>query len=253
MLDTHCHINDSMFKGEVDQIVNNFLSAGVEKAICIGCCPESNKDVIKLSNTYESVYCAVGVHPDDCEKYDEQELEQLLINGNHKLVAVGEIGLDYYHTKENREKQIEVFESQIRLAIKHKLPIVIHCRDAFGDMLEILKKYAPFEYGAVMHCYSGSLEFAEILVKMGIKTSFTGTVTYKNAKKVQEVAKNLPLGSFFFETDSPYLTPTPYRGQRNEPKHVKEVYKFVANLRNMDLEELTKITDETAKKFFKID
>ncbi len=253
MLDTHCHINDKMFAGEVDQIVNNFLSAGVEKAICIGCCPESNKDVIKLSNTYDSVYCAVGVHPDDCEKYNEEELEQLLINRNHKLVAVGEIGLDYYHSKENREKQIEVFVSQIKLAIKHKLPIVIHCRDAFGDMLEILKTYAPFEHGAVMHCYSGSLEFARQIIKLGLKISFTGTVTYKNAKKVQEVAKNLPIDSFFFETDCPYLTPTPYRGQRNEPKHVQEVYKFVANLRNMDLEELTKIADENAKNFFKID
>ena len=253
MIDSHCHLNDNQFAGEVDQIVNNFLSAGVEKAICIGCCPESNLDVIKLSNTYDSVYCAVGVHPDDCDKYNEEELEQLLINRNHKLVAVGEIGLDYYHTKENREKQMQVFESQILLAIKYKLPIIIHCRDAFGDMLEILKKYAPFEHGAVMHCYSGSLEFAEILVKMGLKISFTGTVTYKNAKKVQEVAMNLPIESIFFETDSPYLTPTPYRGQRNEPKYVIEVAKFVAELRNMDYNELVEMTDKTAKMFFRID
>lgn len=252
MLDTHCHINDPMLINEVDQVVNNFLSAGVKKVICIGCCPNSNKDVIALANKFESVYCAVGVHPDDCDKYVEAELEELLINRNNKLVAVGEIGLDYYHTKENKQKQIEVFESQIRLAIKHKLPIVIHCRDAFGDMLEILKKYAPFKYGAVMHCYSGSVEFADILIKMGLKISFTGTVTYKNALKVQEVAKNLPLDSFFFETDSPYLTPTPYRGQRNEPKHVKEIYKFVADLRGITIEEMEKIADKNAKEFFNL-
>ena len=228
MIDSHCHINDPMFDGEVDQIVSNFLSAGVEKAITIGCCPQSNKDVIELANKYESVYCAVGVHPDDCDNYDEYELEQLLIDRNNKLVAVGEIGLDYYHSKDNREKQIEVFESQIKLAIKHKLPIIIHCRDAFGDMLNILKKYAPFECGAVMHCYSGSLEFAREIIKLGLKISFTGTVTYKNAKKVQEVALNLPLDSFFFETDSPYLAPTPYRGKRNEPKYVVDVARFVA-------------------------
>lgn len=252
MLDTHCHINDPKLIDEVNQVVNNFLSADIEKAICIGCCPESNLDVIKLSNKFESVYCAVGVHPDDCDKYNEQELEQLLVNRNKKLVAVGEIGLDYYHTKENSEKQKEVFISQIKLAKKYNLPIVIHCRDAFGDTLEILKQYAPFKNGAVMHCYSGSLEYAEILVKMGLKVSFTGTVTYNNAKKVQEVAKNLPLGSFFFETDSPYLTPTPYRGQRNEPKYVKEVYKFVADLRGITLEEMEKIADKTAKEFFKI-
>lgn len=252
MLDTHCHINDPMFDGEVGQIVNNFLAAGLECAITIGCCPESNKDVIALSNKYEKVYCAVGVHPDDCEKYNEKELEEHLINRNNKLVALGEIGLDYYHTKENKEEQIRVFESQIQLAIKHKLPIIIHCREAFGDMLNILKKYAPFEYGAVMHCYSGSLEFAREIIKLGLKISFTGTVTYKNAKKVQEVALNLPIDSFFFETDSPYLTPTPYRGQRNEPKHVIEVAKFVAVLRNIPYEELEKITDKTAKTFFKI-
>lgn len=252
MLDSHCHLNDYHFEGEVDQIVNNFLSSGVEKAICIGCCPESNLDVIKLANTYESVYCAVGVHPDDCDKYNEEEFENLLINRNSKVVAVGEIGLDYYHTKENKQKQIEVFESQIRLAIKHKLPIVIHCRDAYGDMLGILKKYAPFECGAVMHCYSGSLEWAREVLRLGLKISFTGSVTFKNAKNLHEVAKNLPLDSFFFETDSPYLAPEPFRGKRNEPKYVWEVAKFVANLREMNVDELVKITDENAKKFFKI-
>jgi len=252
LLDTHCHINDPMFKGEIDQIVSNFLDAGVENIITIGCCPESNKDVIDLSNKYKNVFCAVGVHPDDCYKYDAKELDKLLLNKNNKMVALGEIGLDYYHTKENKEEQIRVFESQIQLAIKHKLPIIIHCRDAFGDMLNILKKYAPFEHGAVMHCYSGSLEYAKELLKLGLKISFTGTVTYKNALKVQEVAKNLPLESFFFETDSPYLTPTPYRGLRNEPKYVVEVAKFVAELRNVPYDELEKITDQTAKMFFNI-
>ena len=250
MIDTHCHINDQMFNGEVDQIVSNFLSAGVENAITIGCSPESNREVIELSNKYDAVYCAVGVHPDDCDKYNKEELEQMLINRNKKLVAVGEIGLDYYHSKENREEQIKVFESQIELANKYNLPIVIHCRNAYGDMLEILKKYAPFKHGAVMHCYSGSLEFAREIIKLGIKISFTGTVTYRNAKNVQEVALNLPLDSFFFETDSPYLTPTPYRGTRNEPKNVIEVARFVADLRNMKYEDLEKITDQNAKRFF---
>ena len=252
MLDTHCHINDPMFKGEVDQIVSNFLSAGVEKAICIGCCIESSKDCIALAEKYESVYCTVGVHPSDCDKYDEQELENMLINRNDKLVAVGEIGLDYYWSKDDKELQKQVFESQIRLAIKHKLPIVIHCRDAFGDTLEILKKYAPFEYGAVMHCYSGSLEFANQIIKMGLHISFTGSVTFKNAKNLHNVAKNIPIDKFFFETDSPYLTPEPNRGKRNEPKNVLDVARFVADLREIPADELIKITDETAKKFFKI-
>lgn len=253
MIDSHCHLTDKQYENEVDQIVNNFLSAGVEKAITIGYDPQSNLKSIELANKYDCVYCAVGIHPDDCDKFNEQELDELLLNRNGKLVAVGEIGLDYFHNKDNKAKQLEVFESQIKLANKHKLPIVIHCRDAYGDTLEVLKKYAPFKYGAVMHCYSGSWEYAKELLKLGVKFSFTGTVTYKNARNVQEVAKSLPLDTFFFETDSPYLTPMPYRGQRNEPKHVVEVAKFVAELREMGYEELAEITDKTAKMFFKTD
>ena len=252
MIDTHCHLNDVQFNGEVDQIVNNYLSNGIEKVICIGCDEITNKRAKELSEKYESVYYAVAYHPDDCEKYSEEEIESYLKSSDKKLVAVGEIGLDYYHNKENRDKQIAVFESQIKLAKKYKLPIVIHCREAYGDTLNILKKHAPFKQGVVMHCYSGSLGFAKELLKLGVNFSFTGTVTYKNAVNVQEVAKNLPLDSMFFETDCPYLTPTPYRGQRNEPKHVKEIYKFVANLRGLTFEEMEQIADNNAKKFFKI-
>lgn len=253
MLDSHCHLNDNQFDGEVDKIVNNFLSAGVEKAICVGCDSVSNEKAKEIANKFDSVYYTVGFHPDDLDKFSEQELIEYLEAKDKKLVAVGEIGLDYFHNKENKEEQKRVFEAQINLAKQYKLPIVIHCRDAYGDTLEILKKHAPFEYGAVMHCYSGSWDFAKELLKLGVKFSFTGTVTYKNAVNVQEVAKNLPIDSFFFETDSPYLTPTPYRGKRNEPKYVVEVAKFVANLRNMDYNELVKTTDSNAKNFFKID
>jgi len=252
VIDTHCHINDPKFNGEVDQIVNNFLSAGVEKAICVGCCIESSRDVMELAKKYESVYCTIGVHPSDAEKYDEIVFEEMLKNKHEKVVAVGEIGLDYYWTKDNKEIQKQVFESQIQLAKKYEMPVVIHCRDAFGDTLEILKRNYPYPNGVVMHCYSGSLQFAQELLKLGVKFSFTGTVTYKNAKNVQEVASNLPLDSFFFETDSPYLTPTPYRGERNEPKFVAEIYKFVADLRGISAKEMEQIADRNAKEFFKI-
>jgi TatD DNase family protein len=251
MIDTHCHLNDNQYLGEVDQIVNNFLTAGVEKVICVGCCPETNQKALDLANSYESVYCTVGIHPDDCDKFNKQELKSLLEQGN-KIVALGEIGLDYYHNKENKEQQKKVFNEQIELAKEHKLPIVVHCRDAYGDTLEILKQNAPFAYGVVMHCYSGSWEFAQELLKLGVKFSFTGTVTYKNAKNVQEVAKNLPIDSFFFETDSPYLSPTPFRGTRNEPKNVVEIAKFVANLRGVSFEDLVEKTDKNAKLFYNI-
>ena len=251
MIDSHCHLNDKQFENQVQEVVNNFLQAGVEKAICVGCDTYSNKKAKEIANSYDCVYYTVGVHPDDCETYNEQEIEDYLINKDNKLVAVGEIGLDYFHNKENKQKQIEVFESQIKLANKYGLPIVIHCRDAYGDTLEILKKYAPFKYGAVMHCYSGSWDFAKELLKLGVKFSFTGTVTYKNAKNVQEVAKNLPLDSFFFETDSPYLTPVPNRGKQNEPKYVVDILRFVAELREVDVKELERITDNNAISFFK--
>ena len=252
-----------MFNGEVDQIVNNFLSAGVDKAICIGCCVESSRDYIELANKYDCIYCTIGVHPSDCEKYNEQALIDMLKEKNNKIVAIGEIGLDYYYGKDNKEKQItkeseeiiniylSYFKKQIKLANEYKLPIVIHCRDAYGDTLNILKEYKP-QYGAVMHCYSGSLEYANEIIKLGYYISFTGSVTFNNARNLHNVAKNIPIDKFFFETDSPYLTPVPNRGKRNEPKNVLDVARFVADLRGIDANELIKITDNTAKKFFNI-
>lgn len=250
MIDTHCHLNDTQFDGIVDQAVSNFLQAGVKAAICVGCEPVGNKRALEIAEKYDMVYATVGIHPDDCEKYDEIELENLIKNSK-KLVAVGEIGLDYFHNKDNKEMQKQVFISQIKLAKKYNLPIVIHCREAYQDTLEILTQFAPFLDGAVMHCYSGSWEFAKQLLRLGVKFSFTGVVTYKNAKNVQEVAASLPINSFFFETDSPYLSPVPHRGERNEPKNVVDTARFVAKLRNMDYFELEKITDENAKMFFK--
>lgn len=250
MIDTHCHLNDIAFEKDVDQVVNNFLLSGIEKVVCVGYNSIHNLKAKEIAGNYEEVYYAIGFHPDDIDTYDEQELENELKQNNKKLVAIGEIGLDYFHNNENKEKQKKGFISQIMLAKKYKLPIIIHCRDAYGDTLEILKQYAPFEYGAVMHCFSGSFEFAREILKLGVKISFTGTVTYNNAKNVQEVASSIPLGDFFFETDCPYLTPIPNRGKRNEPMFVKDVYSFVAELRNIPVAELENVVDLSAKKFF---
>ena len=251
MLDTHCHLNDQKYSGELDSIVANFLHSGIEKAVCVGWDYISSVQAKEIAEKYESVYYAVGVHPDECDSFNEAEIENLLINRTNKLVALGEIGLDYFHNKDNKIKQKQVFIAQIKLAKKYGLPIIIHCREAFGDTLEILKQHAPFKNGAVMHCYSGSLEYANELIKLGIKISFTGTVTYKNAVNLKEVAANIPLESFFFETDSPYLSPQSKRGERNEPRNVKEVAEYVAELRNVDVESLINFTDNSAKAFFK--
>ena len=252
MIDSHCHLNDKMYEQDLEEVIADVFSSGIDKVICVGADYLSSVKAGEIASTHENIYYTIGVHPDDCNNYSESEIEDLIVNANKKLVAIGEIGLDYFHNKGNRFRQIETFESQINLAIKHNLPIVVHCREAYGDCLEVLKRFAPLKIGAVFHCYSGSIEFARELLKLGVKFSFTGSVTFNNAKNIQEVAKNLPIDSFFFETDSPYLTPTPYRGERNSPKNVFEVAKFVANLRGMDVNELIKITDQNAKNFFKI-
>lgn len=252
MIDTHCHLNDSKLLDRADEVVSNFLQAGVDKAICVSYDFESSVTAQKLAEKFDCVFYSVGIHPDNCAEFDYNKLENLIINANSKIVAVGEIGLDYFHNKDNKAEQKEVFIKQIELANKYNLPIIIHCREAYGDTLEILKQFAPFKYGAVMHCYGGSLEYANELIKLGVKISFTGTVTFKNAVNVKEVAKNIPLDSFFVETDSPYLTPEPNRGKLNEPKYVIDVAKYIAQLRDMSYDEIVSITDNNAKKFFQI-
>ena len=251
MLDTHCHLNDAQYDADREQVISEVFSSGIEKVICVGADFSSSETAKQLAESHENVYYSVGIHPDECDSYNQTQFEKLITTGGKKLVAVGEIGLDYFHNKENKEKQIEVFSSQVELAIKHNLPIIIHCREAYGDTLAVLKKHA-LKVPVVFHCYSGSLDYARELIKMGVKISFTGSVTFKNATNVQEVAKNIPLGSFFFETDSPYLSPVPHRGERNTPKNVWDVANFVANLRGMSCDELVKLTDKTAKEFFNL-
>lgn len=255
MIDTHCHLNDDYYNEDLHSVISNYLQAGVSVAVCVGYDLPSSLKAEKIARENPSVYYAIGVHPDNCHLYNESEIEQAIkqgLNSHSKLVAVGEIGLDYFHNKENKQEQKEVFISQIKLAKKYNLPIIIHCREAYGDVLEILKEYAPISSGAVMHCYGGSLEYAKELMRLGVKISFTGTVTFKNAVNVKEVAKNIPLNDLFFETDCPYLTPEPNRGKRNEPKYVVDVLKYVAKLRDMDEKELELLTNKNAKDFFKI-
>lgn len=289
-IDTHCHLNDAQFDNEVEQIINNFLHAGGCKAICVGWDIPSSQKAQQIAQMHKEIYYSVGVHPDNAAEFNAQELENLIIAGikdadkshhnvianqlDHqvalaistpkpsdcyyaqstaisKLVAIGEIGLDYFHNKNNKPEQKAVFISQIELANKYNLPIIIHCRDAYGDTLEVLKQHPP-KFGAVMHCYSGSLQFANELLRLGIKISFTGTVTYKNAVNVKEVAQNLPLDSFFLETDCPYLAPVPHRGERNQPAFVYHVAECIAQLKNMPVEDLISATSQNAIKFFNL-
>ena len=260
MIDTHCHLSmvldsEGMIDyNQIEDILKQMKDNGITHAITIGSNIEDSKVSVDIANKYDNIYCAVGVHPEEVESFNIDEIENLIKQNldSRKLVAVGEIGLDYYWRKDNKAEQIEIFKQQIELAKKYNLPIVVHCRDAYGDVLDILKQYAPFENGGVVHCYSGSIDWAKEVIKLGLLISFTGVVTYPNASNIQEVAKWVDIDKFMIETDSPFLTPVPFRGKKNNPSYVIYVLQFIANLKNMDCNELDKITTKNAKKIFKI-
>lgn len=258
MIDTHCHLsmvldeNGRVDYNEIDNILKQMVVDGVTHAITVGSNIEDSKLSIEIAKHYDNIYCAVGVHPEEVESFDIEELENLLKlnldSGN--LVAIGEIGLDYYWRKDNKEAQIEIFKKQIELAKKYNLPIIVHCRDAYGDVLEVLKEYAPFDKGGVIHCYSGSIEWAKEVIKLGFLISFTGVVTYPNAINIQEVAKWVDNDKFMVETDSPFLTPVPFRGKKNNPSYTKYTLEYIARLKNKISEEIDIITTNNAIKLF---
>lgn len=245
MYDTHCHLNDKKYEHNLPQIISNYEQSGIQKVICVGFDFESSFLAQKIAHDYDSVYYSVGVHTENLEDYDESKLLALLDKSDSKLVALGEIGLDYYYRQDNKEQQKKVFVQQLELAQKYNLPVIIHCRDAYGDMLEILKKYKPI---GVMHCFSGSLEWAKEILNLGLKISFAGSVTFNNAKNLQATAKELNIKDILVETDSPYLCPI--RGQQNEPKYVMDIAKFLADLKGIAYEEFVEQMDKNAVLLF---
>lgn len=260
MIDTHCHLsmvldeNKKIDYNQIDDILNQMKENGVTRAITIGSNMEDSRLSVEIAKHYDNIYCAVGVHPEELKTFDIAELENLVKSNldSGKLVAIGEIGLDYYWRKDNKAEQIEIFKRQIELSKKYNLPIVVHCRDAYGDVLEILKEYAPFDNGGVIHCYSGSIEWAKEVIKLGFLISFTGVITYPNASNVQEVAKWVDDNKFMVETDSPFLTPVPFRGKKNNPSYTKYTLEYIAKLKNKKVQEINNITTNNAIKLFNL-
>ncbi len=252
-IDTHCHLHDEKLIFNTDRIVEEYLRDGVEIAINAGVNLDSSTEGKMLAEKYPSVYFMAGYHPSDSDSFSEKEFDKILSLTSHKkCLAVGEIGLDYYWKPFDREKQIRVFTSQIDLANSCSLPISIHCRDATLDTLSILKQNkGKLKNGAVMHCYSGSVETAKELLDLGVYISFAGPLTFKNAKNTVEVAKYLPNDMCLTETDSPYLAPHPLRGRVNEPKNVSLITAFLAEIKNLELQEMAKIIMANAKRLFK--
>lgn len=251
MIDAHAHITRDCFE-DVEEVIERAKEAGVNKIICSAFNFSSSKDAFVLTQKYENVYSNAGFHPENVDEIEEDSLKELEnLAQNPKVVAVGEIGLDYHREGFDKKKQKEFFIKQIELANRLKKPIVVHTRDAMGDTIDILKEHSPI-CPSLLHCFSGSLESAKILLELGFSFSIGGVVTFKNAKTLPEVVKNLPLERILLETDCPYMTPVPFRGQRNEPKNVVYVADEIARIKGISIEEVAKVTTENAKRLFGI-
>ena len=255
IFETHAHYDDERFDEDRDELISSMLSdtGELDYIVNVGASRQGCEASLALAAQYEKVYAAIGFHPEDIVRLKESDIEwlenMLGESKTRKIVALGEIGLDYYWDKSFKELQKEVFIKQIKFANQMNLPINIHCRDAYFDTLEILKKHNR-NSKAILHCFSGSLEFAKECIKNGIYIALGGVVTFKNAKKTKEVAQNIPLEFMLLETDDPYLAPVPYRGKENQPLYVKYVAEEIAKLRNISTETVYKITTQNAFKIF---
>lgn len=250
LIDTHAHLQDY---ADLKTILNRAADKGVEKIICIGYDLESSLTAVNLARQHKEVYAVVGIHPHSATDLNEKVLTQLFQLGREeKVLAIGEIGLDYYRNLSPQEDQQKAFVAQLGLARELKKPVVIHDRDAHQEVLDTLKKEKGGINGGIMHCYSGHLPLAVELMKIGFYISFAGPVTYKNAKKTQEVAAKIPLDRILVETDCPYLTPEPLRGKQNEPANVLYVAEKIAQLRQKSLDEIAYQTTLNAHKVFRI-
>lgn len=243
LIDTHCHISNEDYNNK-EEIIKN-----MEDNIMIvsTASPKDINEVIELCETHKNIYGTIGIHPEFADTYKNEDLKKIEKYLNHpKIVGIGEIGLDYHYTKQNKEKQKELFIKQINLANKYQKTIVIHSRDAIEDTYNIIEKYKNKNIKCNMHCFSGSLEMAERFVKLGVKLGIGGVLTFKNEKKLKEIVSTLDIHNFILETDSPYLTPEPLRGKKNEPQNIKYIAAKISQLKGIDYAKTLEITTQTA-------
>lgn len=254
LFDTHAHLDDDRFDKDRDETIIQCQRDGVELILNAGSNIETSVKAIALSKKYEFIYAAVGVHPHDAAEMDEETVGVLAaLAGNRKVRAIGEIGLDYHYDLSPRDVQKQRFVEQIDLARQLKLPIIVHDREAHGDVMDIFKKTRIKEVGGVLHSFSGSAEMALECIKLGLYISISGPVTFENARKTVEAVKQVPLDMLLIETDSPYLTPVPYRGKRNYPGYVRLVAEKIAEIKGISFEEVARQTLENGKRLFGIE
>lgn len=246
--DSHCHIFNEYYT-DIAEILKKAEESKVDKFIVAATDIKSSVEVLNLAKEYKNIYICLGIHPDSIDN-SLDEFEKILVENvdNEKLVAIGEIGLDYYYGKDTRDMQIKYFEYQLSLAEKYDLPVVVHSRDATKDTIDCLKKY---RVTGVIHCFTGSLDTAKIYMKMGFYIGVNGVMTFKKAK-IDEVIKEIPLEKLVLETDSPYLTPEPYRKYKNQPAYIYTIAQYLANLKGVSLEEISRITEKNIKDIFDI-
>ena len=253
LFDTHVHLNDDQFNDDLEEVIERARLNGVERVVVVGFDEKTIKRAMELIEAYDFMYAAIGWHPVDAIDLTDDYLKWIEeLTAHPKVVAIGEIGLDYHWDKSPKDVQQAVFRRQIQLAKRLDLPIIIHNREATEDVVTILEEEGASEVGGIMHCFSGSPETAQRCLDMNFYISLGGPVTFKNAVKPKEVAKEVPLERLLIETDCPYLAPHPYRGKRNEPSYVKLVAEQIAELKGVSFEEGAKATTENANRLFRI-
>lgn len=254
IFDTHCHLNSEELLGRIDEVIESAHKVGVDKFLVVGWNKESSLKAIELAHQYEEIYAAIGFHPTDIDGVTDEDYNEVMSHVNDsKVVAIGEIGLDYHWVKDpvQREKQKDWFIKQIEFANSHKKPISIHNREAFEDCLKILKEHKP-EYSGVMHCYSGSVELLSDVLKLGLYIGLDGPLTFTNAKTPKEVCEQVPLDRLLVETDSPYLSPHPLRGTVNEPKNIALVIDEIARLKGLSKKHILEAIYQNSCKLFNV-
>jgi TatD DNase family protein len=256
LIDSHAHIDNPQFADDRDATLSRARAAGVSTLLAIGTGPgpEQLDAGLPFAEAHDWIYTTVGIHPHDAKEVTPTHLQTLETLAKHpKVIAWGEIGLDYFYDHSPRDIQEKVFRDQMALAHAAKLPIIIHCRDAWDDCLRILEEaWEPTGLGGILHCFTSTLEHAQRGLDLGFLISFTGNLSFPKAQNIRDVAKALPLSNLLIETDSPYLAPQPFRGKRNEPAYVLEVAKALANVRNLEPSETAAVTSENFRRFFRL-
>ncbi len=256
LIDSHAHIDSPQFAEDREAMLRRARAAGVTTLLAIGngAGPEKLDSALPFAEQHDWIYATVGIHPHEAKESKPEHLERLRNLARHpKIIAWGEIGLDYFYDHSPRETQHRVFLDQMELAAQAKLPIIIHCRDAWNDCLNVLEEHwKPTGLGGILHCFTSTLEEARRGIDLGFLVSFAGNSTFPKAQNLRDVAKALPLATILIETDSPYLAPQPYRGKRNEPAYVREVARTLASVRNLSTDEMAAATSENFRRLFRL-